>query len=224
MQFALQDVKLQSLWLQPCHTCRSRAHDTKNHARCLLRLMSLVPTLFNSLRTLSFIDCMVPTEFVAGLLGPLGTLRTSIESLTLVHGGTLEETTLQFLLEWLLFNHTSEVLCQGGAPATMDYVEPTQSQRIIAATDWQKFAELSVYAEWTEETERLYLESPPSAHPFSALTTFHISIASETGDEIFLVFLTGTFPALRHLTIEGKFVAWVLVPSERFFLRRSIHR
>ena len=123
---------------------------------------------------------------------------------------------VQFLCCHLLFNHTSEVWAEYGIA--------TEEDKRAAALNWNKFAALEIDAEWTDRTEALYLASPIAEFPFSSLHTLNLSVESETGDELFLVFLTGLFPALKYFSLRGRFAAWVMLDSERFFLRRSVHR
>lgn len=172
---------------------------------------------FRNLRSLAFTDSLVPASFLAHLLGPGTPLRHTLEGFELVRAGTEQETAIQFLLQHLLFNHTSRSWDIGGR-------ELSEDQKMATAMDYNVFRTIQLEAEWTEETEELYLASPPSAHPFTRLTSLKLSIASETGDEIFLIFCTNLFPSLRELTITGSFEAWVLMDSERFFLRRSVYQ
>lgn len=177
----------------------------------------LSPNPFLNLRSLSFTDSLVPAALLAHLLGPGKPLRHTIEDLKLVRGGMEQESAVQFLFQHLLFNHTSRSWGLGTR-------EVPDDEQLAIAMDYDAFKEIQLEAEWTEETEELYLASPPSAHPFPRLTTLELSISSETGDELFLIFCTNLFPSLRELTITGRFEAWVLMDSERFFLRRSVYR
>ncbi|ORY90295.1 hypothetical protein BCR35DRAFT_350029 [Leucosporidium creatinivorum] len=207
-----------------CGHCSSWEHLTEDHDRTFGQLLRLVRAdavlginSFLILRSLSFTDSFVPAALLAHLLGPGKPLRQTLETFKLVRGGMEQELSIQFLFQHLLFNHTSRAWGIG----TRDLSE---DERIAISMDYDAFKTIQVDAEWTEETEELYLASPPSAHPFFNLQSLELSIASETGDELFLIFCTNLFPSLRELKITGSFEAWVLMDSERFFLRRSIYQ
>lgn len=153
---------------------------------------------------------------LADLLGPFRPWRTTIEELTLERLGGEEERAMQFIFCHLLFNHTSAVYYDD------DFA--TEAEKRAAALDFELFENVEIDAEWTEETERLYLASPVAEFPFSSLHTLNLSVASETGDELFLVFWTGLFPVLKYFRLRGRFEAWLMMESERFMLRRSLHR
>lgn len=208
-----------------CVYCRAWDHLTEDHDRTFGRLLEFLsaadaPLSFNpcrTLRSLSFTDSLVPAALLAHLLGPGKPLRQTLESFELLRAGTEQESVIQFLFQHLLFNHTSRSWA-------IDTRELSEDQKMTIAMDYESFREIQLLAEWTEDTEELYLASPPSEHPFSRLTFLKLSISSETGDELFLIFCTNLFPSLRELTISGGFEAWVLMDSERFFLRRSVYQ
>lgn len=182
----------------------------------LASLVIFIGARIPHLRALSFRECEAPSYMLADLLGPRARHRTSIQSLSLVNTGRMQERTVQFLFCHLQFNHTS---------AVFTHLDLDNEEDMRAATvDFEEFERVEIDAEWTDLTERLYMASPIAEFPFSSLHTLNLSVASETGDELFLVFCTGLFPVLKQFSLQGHFRAWVLVDSERFFLRRSLHR
>lgn len=178
---------------------------------------------FGNLTSLALIDVEHSARSLDPLLGPRGSLRSTIQSLTLI-GGLLTARTRQWIFQYLRWLPNAYAWFTGGEYGEEEGLrDATVAELAAAADDLDTFLTLAIHP-GADDTAFHIINRPPTPFPFAALKHLRLDLEPLKGDELHLIFLTNLFPTLVHLELVGVLERWIMAPWELLFLRRSVHK
>lgn len=196
---------------------KQRSDDVYYDLRGFERYLEVFKTRhFSHLTSLSVEDVDILPEILGLLLGPGGSLRSALKSLTLM-GGTMLRRIVEWLLQYLHWLPDSSVVFRG--------LSASDTERAAAEQDLRTYLFLVIHWPETDEGAEQYLARPPTPFPFAALRHLRVQLQLYSGGmEMQIILLTNLFPALVHLQLEGELDGWTKKRWKILMLRRSVHK